>query len=197
MIKVLSVAVLLAGCTATQAPRPAADPWQAYALMQTLNEQLLASRSATATLREWCAEHHLAATPEIVAEQLPGNVPASSEQRERLRVSADEPVRYRYVRLKCGDRVMSEAENWYVPSRLTADMNHQLDASRTPFGRAIESLQPYRKTFLTRVLRAEPDRKRPRSASPAALFEHRAIVYGASHQPLAEVRETYLPSALP
>ena len=31
----------------------------------------------------------------------------------------------------CGDQVFSEADNWYVPARLTAEMNHALDTTDT------------------------------------------------------------------
>ncbi|MGE5389415.1 MAG: hypothetical protein ACM3NE_11050, partial [Hyphomicrobiales bacterium] len=39
------------------------------ALVQTLNASLLASRSATATLEKWCADHKMAAEPKIIAKR--------------------------------------------------------------------------------------------------------------------------------
>ena len=36
------------------------------------------------------------------------------------------------MRLKCGDHVLSEADNWYVKARLTPDMNHMLETTDTP-----------------------------------------------------------------
>lgn len=194
---VLCVALALGSCASTGAPEADSGRLRAYVLMQTLNAELLASRSATATLRDWCAQHRLAATPEIVAESLQGNVPATSEQRGRLQVTPDEPIRYRRVRLRCGSRVMSEAENWYVPGRLTADMNRQLEGSQAPYGRVIESLEPYRRTFHMQVHWPFPDGYQHRSSAPAAMFEHGAIVYTSAHQPLAEVREIYQSTALP
>jgi chorismate-pyruvate lyase len=165
--------------------------------MQTLNAELLASRSATATLRAWCARHRLATTPEIVAEVVDVAIAASSEQRERLQVPADEPVTYRRVRLRCGSRIMSEAENWYVPARLTAEMNRQLAGTRTPFGQVIASLEPYRRTFDLQVHWPLPASDRRLSLAPQEIFEHRAIVFSDAHLPLAEVREVYRATALP
>jgi hypothetical protein len=49
----------------------------------------------------------------LVVDLAPAGVP------QILGVDPDEPVRFRRVPLKCGDHVLSEAENWYVPSRLT------------------------------------------------------------------------------
>jgi hypothetical protein len=39
------------------------------------------------------------------------------------------------VHLKCGERVLSEADNWYVPARLTKEMNQSLENSDIAFGR--------------------------------------------------------------
>jgi hypothetical protein len=129
--------------------------------------------------------------------------PASAEQRARLGVGDTEPVRYRHVQLRCGDRVLSEADNWYVPGRLTAEMNRLLDATDTPFGRAVQPLAPYRRTLEVRMLWAplpEGWERQPRQAVaaaevpltiPDALFEHRAVLYTRDHAPFSEVHEVY------
>src|SRR5437879_3295581 len=100
---------------------------EALALMQTLSADILASRSATFTLEKWCDDHRLsgAAAPKIVARLVAArqDKPATPEQRQRLEVAAAEPIKFRHVQLLCGDRILSEADNWYVPGRLTADMN--------------------------------------------------------------------------
>ncbi len=75
----------------------------------------------------------LAGDPHLVAERVPvADKPLTAAQRARLGIGPDEPVRYRRVRLACGDRVLSEADNWYVPARLTPEMNATLDTTRTP-----------------------------------------------------------------
>jgi hypothetical protein len=144
---------------------------QALAVEQTLNAQLLASRSSTLTLEAWCREHALAKAPAIVAELQKGEVKApTAEQRERLQVSALDDVRYRKVRLRCGDRVLSIADNWYVPGRLTVEMNRLLETTRTPFGKVVQALGPYRQTFEVKLLWSPlPDgwERGPMPASPA------------------------------
>jgi hypothetical protein len=55
------------------------------------------------------------------------------------------------VQLWCGDRLLSEADNWYVPSRLTPAMNTALETTDTPFGKAVQELKPYRRTFPLRA----------------------------------------------
>ena len=61
-------------------------------------------------------------------------------------------IRYRRVELHCGSRLLSEADNWYVPEQLTATINSQLQTSTIPFGTAVRALRPYRRTFAVRIL---------------------------------------------
>ena len=96
---------------------------ETLALIETLNAELLSHDSATLTLERWCADHRLADPARIVAERVHDvEKPATAGVRAALDVKPDEPLGYRRVRLKCGDRVLSEADNWYVPSRLTPEM---------------------------------------------------------------------------
>jgi len=110
----------------------------------------------------------------------------TGEVRQLLGVAPTESVRYRHVRLHCGEHVLSEADNWYVPARLTAEMNRLLNTTDTPFGRVVAPLQPARRTFAVRMLWS--DSTRP---VPDALFEHHAVLYNRDEQPLAEVAEVY------
>jgi chorismate-pyruvate lyase len=178
---------------------------QALALMQTLNADVLGSRSATATLERWCRDHKLADNPTIVAALTRSmKKPATSDQRQHLQVKEHDTVGFRHVRLRCGDRVLSEADNWYVPARLTAEMNKVLETTDTPFGRAVQSLEPYRQTFSATLLwsplpegweRASTALPAPTGralAIPEELFEHRAILYTRDHMPFSEVDEIYL-----
>jgi len=179
---------------------------EALALMQTLSAEILASRSATFTLERWCIDHRLAGTaePKIVARLISGgDKPATLEQRERLQVAPGDEIKFRRVQLLCGDRVFSEADNWYVPSRLTAAMNQLLETTTTPFGKAVQDLKPYRRTFGATVLwwpvpegweikpMVEPGDAAKRLWIPDSLFEHRAVLYTGSGTPFSEVDEVY------
>ncbi|HKB09569.1 MAG TPA: nuclear transport factor 2 family protein [Vicinamibacterales bacterium] len=190
-LTVLIVASMALALVSAQSPSPAPDAiesrLEALTSIQTLNATLLASRSATATLESWCREHRLAETPRIVAHLVAGaRRKPSSEQLRRLEVASDREVSYRRVRLQCGTHVLSEAENWYVRDRLTAEMNRLLDTTDTPFGRAVAPLQPYRRTFAVRMLWA--DTSRP---IPDTLLEHHAVLYTRDNRPFSEVSEVY------
>lgn len=178
------------------------------ALMQTLNAELLASRSATQTLEKWCGDHRLANPAVIRAVRLPvQTVLPDGDQRKRLDISRREKVKYRRVQLRCGDVVLSEAENWYVPGRLTRQMNRLLDQTDSPFGKVVQSLRPYRLTFSAKMRwsplpkgwemgegadsAAEAPSALGAIAIPDELFEHRAVLFDRKHRPFAEVREVY------
>ncbi|MCJ2036828.1 hypothetical protein [Methylobacterium sp. J-068] len=175
---------------------------EVLAVMEGLNARLLASRSATATLEAWCADHGMAATPRLAARlQRAVDKPASGETRQRLNVGPDAVLGYRQVRLACGDHVLSEADNWYVPERLTPEMNRLLETTDTPFGRAVQSLGTTRQTiearFLWHPLPAGWDQAPPATSAcgdlaiPDELFRHRAVLSTAERVPFSEVVETY------
>ena len=168
--------------------------WQAEALLQGLNAEILASPSATTSLEKWCSARHLAAEPKLIAEQVASEPKAPTpEQRARLGVGPDEPVEFRHVRLRCGAHVLSEADNFYVPARLTAEMNQALETTQIPFGRVVRPLEPYRRTFDARVLwsPAAAPVGGEKLDMPQALFEHRAVLYTRDNKPFSEVDEVY------
>jgi hypothetical protein len=192
------------------APAPWADTpasrLKALALIEILNAQILASTSATLTLESWCRVHGLATPAQVIARAQSGAERApSDQQRQELQVDAQEPVRYRRVELLCGDVLLSVAENWYVPSRLSASMNALLESTQTPFGKVVLPLRPHRETLADSLLWSPLPvgwdvggaiRSRSGAAGaalemPAALFEIRAILYTPDHQALAEVVEDY------
>jgi chorismate-pyruvate lyase len=176
---------------------------EALALLETLNADLLAHDSATLTLERWCGDHRLADPARIVAERVGGaDKPASAEVRAALDVKPDEPLSYRRVRLKCGDHVLSEADNWYVPARLTPEMNHVLETTDTPFGKAVAALRFRRHTLSADLLWRPLPKGWEMGAAPASeqvgalaipghVLEHRAVLTTQDGAPFSEVVETY------
>ena len=179
---------------------------ETLALIEQLNGELLASRSATLALEHWCAEHHLAVLPKLVARRdRSASRIATPEQRARLQVGPEEVLGYRHVLLACGDHILSEADNWYVPTRLTAEMNQALEQTDIPFGRVILPLKVQRQNISVERLWSPlpvdwitlPKPKAPSDRPPEhALFRHRALLITPSGQPIAEVEETYTRDAL-
>ena len=109
-------------------------------------QTLAAHESATLALEQWCAARHFADPARVEAGQRPDGPtrPATAAIRAALEVGADEPVRVRHVALSCGGRVLSDAWNWYVPARLTPEMNRALDTTRTPFGKVVAPIGLHR-----------------------------------------------------
>lgn len=186
-VSVVRLSVVLAALLGGAALAARGQGPDAFRLAQTLSDELLASRSATQVLSTWCGEHHLAVDPTIVAHRVTRiDKPADAEQRHRLQVSPAETVSYRHVRLQCGTRVLSEADNWYVPGRLTAEMNRLLATTETSFGTVVRPLEPSRDTLAVTMFWT-----RAADAAPAELFAHRAVLYTREHVPFSEVYEVY------
>jgi predicted cupin superfamily sugar epimerase/chorismate-pyruvate lyase len=178
------------------------------ALLQSLNAELLSHDSATRTLERWCEARQLASPAVVVADRIRDDAtPASDAQRGELAVGPGDDVRHRRVRLRCGSTLLSEADNWYVPARLSAAMNAQLDATDTPFGRVVQALRFQRRTLASTLLwspLAEDWASSPPSADraseviqmPSDLLRHRALLTLPDGTPFSEVVETYKSSLL-
>ncbi len=206
----LGAALMVLGGAAAQAqaipntaiPDTALARVEALALLQTLNADLLSHDSATLTLERWCSTHHLAADPHIHAERIRGQDKAADAAiRRDLAVTADEPVRYRRVHLSCGGQVLSEADNWYVPSRLTPEMNRLLDETDTPFGRAVRDLGFARHTLGAELLwqplppgweaQPLPADGQGMAPIPQEVLRHNAVLTNRDGVPFCRVVETY------
>lgn len=209
-------ALLLSSICAGAAPRAAGSSWPgcyaervaALALIETLNAELLSHDSATSTLERWCGAHRLASPPLIVAARVSGpDKPASPEQRRELDVTAAEPLRYRRVQLRCGALVLSEADNWYVPARLSPEMNRLLDTTDAPFGKVVRRLNFRRHTLSAKLLwqplpegwemNANPVNDWAAAVGPPPmLLEHRAVLYLPDGTPISDLVETYTGNVL-
>ncbi|WP_428979635.1 hypothetical protein [Hansschlegelia zhihuaiae] len=210
-LRQVCAALLWAALVATSGGAVAQDaPWrgdyvgrlEAFALLQSLNASLLGASSATLTLDRWCADHNIASPAKIVAERVRGEDKApTEEQRRLLGVGPDETVEHRHVRLRCGARVLSEADNWYVPARLTPDMNRALETTDIAFGRAVQALRFQRRTLSAKLLWSPLPEDWAKAASapapadplrpPAHVIEHHAVLVTPDGTPFSEVVETY------
>lgn len=177
---------------------------EAEALLQTLRAELLGHDSSTAVLQAWC-EAHGPPGLKIVAEHDPkAERPPSAAAQAALGLKPGQAVRYRRVKLACGRAVLSEADNWYLPGRLTPEMNHTLDTSDAPFGAVVRPLD-FRRRFLSAELlwKPLPDgwERRPRDTAPMGLIpahvlQDTAVLATPDGQPFSFVAETYTAAAL-
>jgi chorismate-pyruvate lyase len=204
------------GCSVAIARDATAPKWpdtplartQVLALLQTLNADLLSHDSATLTLEHWCGAHHMASPARVIAQRVRGDdKPLPPEWRAQLAIGANEPVKYRRVQLTCGDHVLSEADNWYLPNRLTAAMNRQLDSSDVPFGKVVQLLHFRRKTLSADLLWSplpagwELHRTQMQPVAgvlvmPHLLLQHRALLFAGDGRPFSALVETYTEQVL-
>jgi chorismate-pyruvate lyase len=149
-------------------------------------EQLLASEdSATEALACWCRLRGFVADPVIAAWPVPGGaLEAPDDVRARLGVTQDARLAYRHVKLACGDVVLSDARNWYVPALLPLEMNQRLAAGDMPFGAVIAPLG-FRRERLASL-------RGPGPGCPAdTILTNRALIRLPSGRPLSFVVECY------
>jgi hypothetical protein len=196
------LAISSMACGASAWPDTSDGRRAVWAEMRRFERALDSADSATAVLRQWCADHHLAQAPAIQALREPGaDKAADPAVRRALRAGPDEAIRYRRVRLVCGGHVLSEADNWYRPARLTEDMNRRLDETDMPFGVVVRPLGFHRRTLAVQWL-FEPSRRPPGGdarqdlAIPHDILRHRAVLTDARGAPFSLVVETYAADVL-
>ncbi|MFC3079213.1 hypothetical protein ACFODL_14035 [Phenylobacterium terrae] len=175
---------------------------EARARLEALRLNLQSYPSATTVLRVWCEDYGLAPEPRIRAIPVIGvDKPLRPEDRVALGAAPDEEVRYRRVQLACGERVLSEADNWYRPGQLTPEMIQALETTDTPFGAVVAPLRFTRRTLSSRLMfqpMADPPRRLFRRPAPNAplivpphVLEHRAVLLKPDGTPFSLVVENY------
>lgn len=120
---------------------------------------------------------------------LGGDHAEPADLRQALAIASSESVRLRHVRLTCGSVVLSEATNWYVPARLTPEMNAVLDSTTRPFG-AVAAPLGFRRERLASLRGALP------GCPPRTVLSHRARLILPDGRPLALLLECYQGEAL-
>lgn len=210
-----SRALLVAGIAVTypaiaqEWPDSVAARLAAEANLSELSVALLSRDSATLVLDEWCSRHRIDPAAEIVAERVrTAQADPPPEVRAALRLAASETVAHRHVLLKCGARILSEADNWYVPGRLTPAINHALDTTDIAFGRAALTLRFKRSNISSSRLWSPlpagwehlPEEAWPRAktlAIPPFVLENRAVLVVSRDLPISFVIERYTRQVLP
>nr|WP_227672756.1 hypothetical protein [Komagataeibacter sp. FXV3] len=172
-------------------------------VVQALEKTLRTHASATVALEGWCASHHMADRPVVVAQKaaLPQPDPVPAQVRADLGINATQTVRHRRVRLTCGTHVLSVADNWYVPDLLTSEMNATLEHTDTAFGHVVAPLH-----FTRERLQLAPlwtpwpgplsGTASGRVVAPSSIMQQRAVLRDGQGRPFSEVMETYTDQTL-
>jgi hypothetical protein len=200
------IAALLLAATAAAAQTPYLDErLGVHRQLQALNTELLNHDSATGVLQTIC--DRLAPGQKIMARKSSWAPEEGSLElaREDLGVGPDVRVGYRQVELTCAGEVLSSAENWYLPGRLTPEMNRALEETRTPFGVVVGPLKFRRRTLSSEFL-YEPLpqgwEREPKAnfeympSSVPHVLRHRAVLATPDGRPFSVVVEMYTDSVL-
>jgi chorismate-pyruvate lyase len=138
-------------------------------------QALLACSSATTVIEQQFG------APVIIRRVAMAPLPPPAPQACHLQLQASDLVIHRRVMLAAAGTIVSEADLWYVPARLPADMQRALIGTDVPFGRVIAPLGPQRETLDVRL----PAPERGSGLEIDAVLRDRASV------PIALVRERY------
>lgn len=180
-------------------PRPVASKlipaFAALALSACANPELThfervlaASDSATLALEQWCEMGGLAEHPTVTIEPVVGERSAVPDTvRNALQAGEAEEVGFRHVRLVCGETVMSDARNWFVPARLTPEMNEALALTNAPFGKIVAPLQFKRE-------RLKSMRGAATGCPKGTILSHRARLTLPDGRPISYLLECYTPA---
>jgi len=174
-----TVAALVLMASSIPAPLAAAPTLEAFESVLSRHD------SATLALEEWCMARGFAQPARLTAQLVTGGEQApAAEIGTSLGLAKGETVALRNVRLSCGTRVLSIAWNWYVPERLTPEMNETLRSSDTPFGKVVAPLH-----FRRKPLAVIPG---PAANCPAGTIStHQAMLILPDGRPLAYLVECY------
>lgn len=194
----LSFSAMVSAEAAPQWPNTAASRTEALSRLDRLQQALLHEPSATLVLERWCAAYHIAPEARIVARRVQGVAkPAPASVRKNLDIKAGEALAYRRVQLFCGSHILSDADNWYVPDRLTPAMNTLLQQTDTPFGLAVKSLHFQRRTISSERLwnpAAAPDTGT--LAIPEHVLRNVGLLTVPDGLPISQVIERYTGAVL-
>ena len=136
-----------------------------------LDERLRASDSATRVIGE------LFGNPVRIERVACEPIKLSTTQEAELAPNGD-TVLHRRVKLVAAGAAVSEADLWYLPSRLWPGMAAQLRDSNTPFGAVVRPMRPHRHLLASR-------------AGGSWMLEHDAVLHDAAGLPIALVAERY------
>lgn len=143
-------------------------------------------------LERWCGRQVTAHRTAFAEKALP------ECHRRSLELMPRERTAYRHVRLVADGQILCEADNWYVPERLSAAMNDALERTNRPFGKVIAPLHPSRRVLSTKVLQGvgqRPSLMANDGGSHPAL-EHEALVMDGVGRALCIVHEIYMTKLL-
>ncbi len=107
-------------------------------------------------------------------------IPLRQSERALLHLPSNGNATHRRVELRIGDVTLSDADIWYVASRLPSAMVAALNSTDSPFGRVVRALDPRRTVLATHI----------GIAGDTHALEHRAVLW-VNTTPIALVTERY------
>lgn len=162
-------------------------------LLTQLNQHLINSKNAPATLDYWCHSYlgsPTALTVNSVSEPTP---PVPQAVRQQLHIKATTQPQYLKLQYQCDNKVVAVFEHWYLPSMLPKDVETQMRDHPISFGRELRKLGYYRQSLSNHPL--WPDSGS--GSLPAIVLQQQSLLYRNDKTPFSVVSEHYSRQLLP
>ena len=160
-------------------------------MLTQLNQRLVHTKNAPATLGHWC-HRQLADTAELTVEQEDKRQrQALADVYDALKISPSTPVNYLKQRFVCGGKVIAVFDHWYRADLMTPTMTKALAEHNKPLGSIARDAGFFRRSLSNNPL--WPDE----GALPVFVLEHQAVIYRSDNTPFSLVQEHYTRQLLP
>lgn len=160
-------------------------------MLSQLNQHLIRSKNAPATLDYWC-HNYLSPDAELTVTAVKEPTPTlPTEVMAQLHSGAITAPKYLKLQYLCAGKVVAVFEHWYLPKMLPHNVAQQMQQHPISFGRELRKLGYYRQS-----LSNEPEWLDAGSL-PAIVLQQQAVIYRNDKTPFSVVMEHYSRQLLP
>lgn len=162
-------------------------------LLTQLNQHLINSKNAPATLDSWCHSYLASPTALTVNSVTEPTPPLPDTVRQQLHIGPQTQPRYLKLQYQCDNKVVAVFEHWYLPKMLPSEIEAQMLDHPVSFGRELRKLGYYRQNLSYSPLWPKSDA----GSLPAIVLQQQAMLYRNDKTPFSVVSEHYSRQLLP
>lgn len=160
-------------------------------MLTQLNQRLVHSKNAPATLSHWCSQQLNNADAWQVVLDTGRQLPPPAEVYQLLNLAPKTPLSYLKQRFMCSGKVVAVFDHWFRADMLTPAMQQALAKQDTALGSIAREAGFFRRSLSNNPL--WPDE----GSLPVFVMEHQAVIYRSDNTPFSFVQEHYTRQLLP
>jgi hypothetical protein len=160
-------------------------------MLMQLNQRLVHSKNAPATLNHWCNQQLNNAEDLQIVVDTDRQLPPPANVYQLLKITPDTQLSYLKQRFLCGGKVVAVFDHWFRADMLTPAMQQALAKKTHALGSIARDAGFFRRSLSNNPL--WPDE----GALPVFVLEHLAVIYRSDNTPFSLVQEHYTRQLLP